>query len=75
MGPVPCLALKMMGISQEGIDYQPGSMVALRPDLQLVITCDLEQALGEENMKRRFWKDLQRAKGIIDKELAKEQDS
>jgi len=75
MGLVPCLALKMMGISQKGIDYQPGSIVALRPDLQLVITCDLEQALEEESIKRRFWKDLQRAKGIIDKELVKEQDS
>jgi hypothetical protein len=41
----------------------------------LVITCDLEQALEEESIKRRFWKDLQRAKGIIDKELVKEQDS
>ena len=35
----------------------------------------LSWSLEEENMKRRFWKDLQMAKGIIDKELAKEQDS
>ncbi len=75
MGPIPCLALQMLGHSLEEIEYKPGSIFKLRPDLQIVITYDFEKALSEENLKRRFWKDLQLAKGLIDKELAKEQNN
>ncbi len=75
MGSIACYVLKMLGDSLEEIEYKPGGIFKLRPDLQVVVTCDLEKALSDENLKRRFWKDLQLAKALIDKEIAKEQEN
>jgi DNA polymerase len=75
MGTIPFLALKMLNRDLEEVEYQPGKVMKLRPDLHLLITCDLDAILSEESSKRRFWKDLQVAKSIIDKERAREKSS
>lgn len=75
MGPIACCALKIMGKSLEKIEYKPGGIFKLRPDLQVIATCELEKALSDEDLKRRFWKDLQLAKALIDKEIAKEREN
>lgn len=75
MGTIPFLALKTVNRSLEEVEYQPGKVAKLRPDLHLLITCDLDAILSEESSKRRFWKDLQLSKSIIDKELVREESS
>jgi uracil-DNA glycosylase family 4 len=74
MGPVPLLALKTAYKELSQTEYDPGSVVKLRPDLQLVLTCDVDAPLMGEESKKRFWKDLQIAQNIINKESAKEED-
>lgn len=74
MGPVSCRALKLMGGKLEEIEYHPGAVFKLRPDLQVVVTCEAEEALKDEEKKREFWAHLQMAKTLLDKEIAKEQE-
>lgn len=75
MGPVPCYALGASAVSLERIEYKPGSIIKMRPDLHAVITCDVENGLDDESSKRRFWEDLQFAQALINREIAKERDS
>ncbi len=75
MGPVALFALQEAYRNLGEIGYQAGTVIRLRPNLQLVLTSDLDASLMEEESKRkrRFWKDLQCAKSIVDKELAREE--
>lgn len=74
MGHVSCYALGIFEQGLEEIDYKPGSIFRLRPDLHVVVTCNLEKEMDDDNSKHRFWKDLQVAKALIDKEILKERD-
>jgi len=75
MGPIACHALMALGDSLEQIEFRPGSVFGMMPDLQVVVTSDFEKALNDVDSKRRFWKDLQLTKEIVDKRIAREQEN
>ncbi len=72
MGPVACYALGGLGDGLEKIEFRPGSVYQMTPDLQVVVTCDFEEALSDESSKRTFWNDLRLTKEIIDKRTGRE---
>jgi len=74
MGLASCHALGVFEQGLEQIDYKPGSIFKLRPDLHVVVTCNLEMAMDDDNSKHRFWKDLQTAKALLDKEIIRERE-
>ena len=73
MGPLSLLVLKAADKNLAQAEYGPGQVMKMRPDLQLVLTCDLDASQMEEGSKRRFWQDLQFAKSIMDKESEREE--
>jgi len=74
MGSASCCALRILEQGLEEIDYKPGAVFRLRPDLHVIATCNLEKAMDDDKSKHRFWEDLQAAKALIDKEIIREHD-
>lgn len=65
MGPLAFAFLKTISLEEYKDSFSPGKVFKLRPDMQVLLTHDPEQALKNPQAKREFWQDLKKLRQIL----------